>query len=76
MLEVLDADDLFREELSDARAIHPDRKLVLGLEIFDRIRASMMAGIRMQFPEADEQEVRRILVERLELARRLEEAPQ
>ncbi|MBI4579938.1 MAG: hypothetical protein HY718_09570 [Planctomycetes bacterium] len=71
----LSADDLYQEEVIQARQIPPERKLALGLELFDRVRALMVAGIRLEHPEADDQTVHRILLERLELARRLENEP-
>ncbi len=69
------ADDLFREEVLEARAMPEERKLALGLELFDRARALMLAGIRTQYPEADEDAVHEILVRRLQIARELESLP-
>ena len=74
-IRCLSADDLYWEEVEQARRIPPQRKLVLGLELYDRARALMTAGIRAQHPEADEQTVRRLVRERLEAARRLEIEP-
>lgn len=71
----MSADDLYREEVLEARAMAPDRKLVLGLELFERVRASMIAGIRLDHPEADDETVQRLLKERIELAERLEKLP-
>ena len=68
-------DDLYWEEIEQARRISPQRKLALGLEPYDRARALLTAGIRSQYPEADEQTVRHLVCERLELARRLENEP-
>lgn len=68
----MSAEDLYREEVLAARAMPEDRKLALGLELFDRARTMMLAGIRMQFPEADEATVRQILVRRLQMAREVE----
>lgn len=71
----LSADDLYWEEIEDARRIPPERKLVLGLELFDRMKELIRAGIRLQHPGADEQTVHRMLLERLDMARRLENQP-
>lgn len=60
-------DELYREELREARAMAPEQKLLLGEELFAYACSITMAGIRNQFPEADEAEQRRILESRLEL---------
>jgi hypothetical protein len=65
-------DELYRAELRDARAMRPEDKLLAGEELFFYACSITMAGIRNQFPEADEAERRRILESRLELQRRLE----
>ena len=66
-------DELYREELREARAMRPEDKLLAGEELFLYACSITMAGIRNQFPSADEDERRRILGARLELQRRLEE---
>jgi hypothetical protein len=65
-------DELYREELREARAMPPEQRLLLGEELFDYACSITMAGIRNQFPEADEVEQRRILDRRLESQRKLE----
>ena len=65
-------DELYREELRDARAMAPAEKLLLGEELFAYACSITMAGIRNQFPEADEAQRRRILAQRLELQAKLE----
>jgi hypothetical protein len=71
----LSVEDLYWEEVEQARRISPQRKLALGLELYDRARALLTAGIRSQHPEADEQTVRHLVRERLRLARQLENEP-
>ena len=66
-------DELYREELREARAMPPEQKLLLGEELFAYACSITMAGIRNQFPQADEAEQRRILEQRLELQRKLED---
>ena len=66
-------EELFREELIEAREMAPEQKLLLGEELFAYACSITMAGIRNQFPDADETERRRILEQRLELQRKLEE---
>lgn len=68
-------DELYREELREARAMPPEQKLLLGEELFAYACSITMAGIRNQFPEADEVEQRRILDRRLEYQRKLEARP-
>ena len=65
-------DELYREELRQARAIPPEQKLLLGEELFTYACSITMAGIQNQLPEADEAERRRILEQRLKLQRKLE----
>jgi hypothetical protein len=65
-------DELYREELREARAMSPEEKLLLGEDLFAYACSITMAGIRNQFPEADDAERRRILEQRLELQRKLE----
>jgi hypothetical protein len=67
------ADDIYRERVLRARATPPEQKLVDGPQIFERVCRIMADGIRLQFPEANEARVDEILIERLQLARRLEE---
>jgi hypothetical protein len=69
------ADDLYQEEVMEARLMSPERKLSLGLELFDRVRAMIVMGIRLEHPEADEQTIRRLVRERLDEAKRLENQP-
>jgi len=65
-------DQLFRERVARARAMPLDEKFLAGARLFDRSCRIIMDGIRAQFPEADEAEVRRIRDERLRILRRLE----
>lgn len=65
-------DDIYREKVLRARAMPPEEKLFAGAALFDLACSWALAGIRHQFPDADEQRVQEILRERLALARRLE----
>jgi hypothetical protein len=65
-------DELYREELLEARAMPPEQKLLLGEELFAYACSITMTGIQNQFPEADEVERRDILEQRLVLQRKLE----
>jgi hypothetical protein len=64
---------LYREQVLAARKLSPAQRLRLGGDLFDDFCERMRAGIRFQFPDADENRVEQILRERLELARRLEQ---
>ena len=66
------ADELFRERVERARRMTEEQKLLAGPQLFDFACRFTCAGIRHQFPGATEEDVRRILRERLEIGRRLE----
>ena len=67
-------EELYREEIASARKMTLEEKFLAGARLFDYACSITMAGIRHQYPTANEREVLRILRERLDLARRLEEA--
>ncbi len=50
----------------------PKEKLLAGPRLFDFACRIALDGIRNQFPDVDEQRLRQILAERVELGRRLE----
>jgi hypothetical protein len=68
--ELVDA--LWADKVRAARRMSPADKLLAGPRLFDSVRRVMIAGIRHQFPGADELKVRAILRERLAFARKLE----
>ena len=68
-------DQLYRERVLRARAMPPEEKLLAGPRLFERSCRIMADGIRDEYPEADEQRVREILKQRLDLIRRLEDSP-
>jgi len=65
-------DQLYRDEVLAARVMTPEEKLLAGPQLFDFACRIALDGIRNQFPDVDEQRVRQILAERVELGRRLE----
>ncbi|NOS99904.1 MAG: hypothetical protein HOP29_04695 [Phycisphaerales bacterium] len=71
----LDADDLFREQVREARRQPIEDKAFAGAELFDLAVGFTMAGIRAEHPDADGPRALDLLRERLDLARRLEDAP-
>lgn len=71
----LSADDLYWEDVEEARNRPLKDKLLAGPRLFDRSCEFMRVGIRLQNPDATDEDVERILLERLELSRRLENRP-
>jgi hypothetical protein len=67
-------DDIYRERVLRARRTPLEQKLLAGPQLFDRACRLMEDGIRNEYPDADPQRVREILIERLNLLRRLEQA--
>ena len=65
-------DQLYRDEVLAARAMKAEEKLLAGPQLFDFACRIALDGIRNQFPDADDERVRQILAERVELGRRLE----
>lgn len=70
--ELVDA--IYRERVLRARRTPPERKFLAGAELFETGCQVMAAGIRHQNPDADERQVREILLQRLALGRRLRDA--
>ena len=66
-------DELWREEAEFARTMTPVQRMNAAGELFDEVCERMRFGIRHQFPAASEDEVRRILFERVEIGWKLEE---
>jgi len=66
-------DELYREELREARAMAPAEKVRAGQRLFESACRISLAGIRDQNPEASEDQCLEILRQRLEYQRRLEE---
>ena len=66
-------DQLYRERVRRARQMPPEAKLLAGAELYEDVCGRMRAGIRHQYPDADERRVNEILRERVNRLRRLEE---
>ncbi len=66
-------DELYREELREARAMRPEDKVLAGQQLFESACRVTLAGIRHQNPGASEEECREILRQRLEWWKRVEE---
>ncbi len=67
-------DELYRQELREARAMAPAEKVRAGQQLFEAACRVTLAGIRNQNPGASEERCLEILRQRLVLQRRLEES--
>ena len=67
-------DELYREEVIEARRMSPADKILAGQRLFESACRMTLAGIRNQNPGASEDRCLEILRERLALARRMEES--
>ena len=65
-------DQLYCDEVLAARVMTPEEKLLAGPQLFDFACRIALDGIRNQFADLNEQRIRQILAERVELGRRLE----
>jgi hypothetical protein len=68
--ELVDA--IYRDRVLRARRMTLEEKFLAGPQLFESVCRRMRDGIRMQFPDADEQRVEEILRQRLAITRRLE----
>jgi hypothetical protein len=68
-------DEIYRERVLRARQTPPEEKLLAGPRLFERSCSLMRAGIRSQYPDADEAQVEDILRQRLAIVRRLQDLP-
>jgi hypothetical protein len=63
---------LHREEVEEARRIPWDQKLLLGPQLFDLACQFTLVGLKAEHPRADEEELHRLLGDRIKLLRRTE----
>ena len=66
---------LYREEVLRARMMSIEDKFFAGTRLFELACRFTTAGIRKDCPDADDQQVQKMLKDRLALARRLERPP-
>lgn len=64
-------DELYRQEVLEAREMPLEEKLLLGERLFKWACEITLTGIRNQNPGAGEEECRRILRDRIELGKSL-----
>ena len=65
-------DQLWREEIDDARRLTVKQRLELGGDLFDAACAVTLSGIRSQYPGVSDTDALEILRRRLAFARRTE----
>jgi hypothetical protein len=66
-------DDLYREKVLRARAMTPEERVREGFRLSAAAEEIARAGIRAQYPQADEAEILLILRRRMALARKLKD---
>jgi hypothetical protein len=59
------ADALYRERVLRARQTPPEERLLDGIRLYDQAVARMRLGVKLQHPAAGDEEVERLLVERI-----------
>jgi hypothetical protein len=65
-------DELYREEVLEARRMSPEEKFLLGEELFEYACSITLAGIHSQNPGFTEEECEQELKRRLELRERMD----
>lgn len=65
-------DELYREEVLEARRMSPEEKFLLGEQLFEYACSITLAGIRSQNPGFTEEECEQELTRRLELRERMD----
>ena len=66
-------DQLYREEILHARKLTPQQRVQGAFDLAPFAHSLMIAGIRRQYPQADDAEVQGRTRERIAIARRLNE---
>ena len=65
-------DFLSNQKVLDARRMPAEQKLLAGVRLFQAVESRMVAGIKDQFPQFTEDEIRTELQRRLKIHRQLE----
>jgi hypothetical protein len=68
-------DEIFRQKIEQARRMTPEERVVRGLRHSDDMVEVMANMLRGQMPNAGDQEIRRVLRERIDKLRRLKGKP-
>lgn len=71
----LTADDLFQEEVMSAERMTPEERILAGPLLFEMACHAILAGLRLEFPDASDLQLQELLTQRLQLLRELENRP-
>jgi hypothetical protein len=71
----LSADDLFQEEVMSAEGMTPEERILAGPRLFEMACHAVLAGLRLEFPDASSSQLHELLSQRLQLMRDLENRP-
>jgi hypothetical protein len=66
-------DSSYNDRVERSQRMTLEERFYGTLEMIDLSRELMLAGIRMQFPSADDAQVREIFTERLRIVERMEQ---
>lgn len=66
-------DAIFRDQVMQARRMDEQGRFRAGLEQGDFATGLMLSGIKAEFPDVDAETARKLLRQRLQILRRLEE---
>ena len=66
-------DSIYREKVLRARKMTDSERLTATLEQIDFAYETMLGGVHMQFPEASSEEASKILKQRLDVLRRMDD---
>ena len=64
-IPIFDPQAIDWEEIERLRKITGSQKVLMGLRLQELARTVTLAGIRHQHPDADEQEIHRLYIERI-----------
>jgi hypothetical protein len=65
-------DELYREEVLEARKMTPEEKFLAGEQLFEYACSITLAGIKSQNPEFTDEDCRRELERRLDMRERMD----
>lgn len=66
-------DEIYRRKILHSRKLTPEQRITGALELSDTVARIIREGVRDQFPEASEEEVQRLFIERVRRVKRLHE---
>lgn len=66
-------DEIYRRKILHSRKLTPEQRITCALELSDSVARIIRDGVRNQFPNACEDEVQRLFIERVRRVKRLDE---